>query len=222
MGIYLPNHLSAYSFKGNYAISNSNESTCNATNPITASNEHQYSKELICSEYSQAITANAMNQIAPNGALKYNITPEEYISTLTKAGQVKNKNFVVEKTLNKDSLEDGTLYISEFNSDGKKIKNTIFIKKPDKSNYDLAFISFTTPDTDKIYKWITYTGEKEGTYAIDKNDVNTGETISREWYNSDNTLDHRANMKNGIETSIEWYNQDGTLKKIDNAQINKG
>lgn len=209
MVIYNSAYNAICSFKGNdSAVNNSKPS--NSTDPITTSNEYPQSKELMSSDYSQAVTSNAMSLIAPNGALKYDTTPESYIAALVKAGKIKNKNFTVAKTIDKNGLESGSLYISEFNSAGQKIKNTIFEKNKNTSNYDLAYISFINPNLDKSYKWITYVGEKPGTYSIDKNDVRTGELLSREWYNSNNQLDHKAIIQNGKYSSIEWYNGDKT------------
>lgn len=200
--IYNSAYNGIYPFKGNDSVSN-NTNSCNTTDPITANKEYPQSQELMSSNYSQAVTSNAMSLIAPNGALKYDTTPEAYIDSLVKAGKVKNKNFVVAKTINEDGSEKGSLYISEFNNAGQKIKNTIFEKNKNTSNYDLAIISYINPNVDKSYKWITYYGEKPGIYVIDQNDVTTGKLLSREWYNSDNKLDHKAIIKDGQYSSIE-------------------
>lgn len=181
----------------NCSTANVNEQTYNATNPIKSINDSK--KELVSSEYSNAVAANSKFQIDENGVLKYDTTPEKYISKLIKAGKIPNRNFVVEELASPNGSEDGgLLYITELNNNGKKIKNTIFYRKPDSKDYDLSYISFTNPTTDKPYKWITYPPEKNGTYTIDRINPNTGEIIKR-----------------------EWYNADGTIKKIDTLQDDK-
>lgn len=192
-----------YSYTNNIAPPNTNNRILsNDFNPNNELNNNSLStdcirhqqNELISPIGNQAVLSMGQAQITKNNILKYNTTPEQYISTLIKQGKIPNKNFTVNKSTRPDN-KYGYIGISELNKDGKKNKETVFITDtPDNPNYNVGFIKLYNTETNLPYKRISYSDKKDGSYLVEEYDSKTGDDLSSTLYSADGSVQEHENF----------------------------
>lgn len=186
------------------------------SNPITP-NELEQQRELASKECAYATKATAMAQILTGNDFKYTTSPEEYVNKLIKQGKIPDKDFKVDNTL----LNDGspTWSITEFNSEGKKVKKAHFCRYNNHLN-SWNSLSYYNPKYDCPYKTIHYS--QNGGVDLWNYDVINEKSNDAYFYRPDGSLEYYRDYKNdkgmhiskaGKKTEFSMRDKDGNFVK---------
>lgn len=159
----------------NYKTSFKGEADNTVSKPINA----EIKPEIVSKEYADATKATAMAQIMSGVDLKAGMTYMDYVDKLMKQGKIPTKDFNVKTT------EAGLNYVEELNQKGEKIKEVAFFE-------DGIGCKFYNPKNQKVYKTLE---SHNGKLYISNNNVDTGEPVLDELYNSDGSLESNAFYK---------------------------
>lgn len=204
-----------YSNLGSYKIPFKGENN-NLATPISRVEKIELQRELASKKCAYATKATAMAQILTGSNLKYSTTPQEYINSLIKQGKIPNKDFnSIVEPLGENNEEFAI--ITELNSAGKKIKETVFCRN---NRYSGSWNEqhFLSPQNEHPYKTFSYM--KDGSVNMSNYNV-VKECVTDSYkYRPDGSLEYYSDFKdnngmhiskNGKVTEFALEDKDGNI-----------